>query len=70
VLDDGRYELRVPYSNPAELIMDILKFGAEVEVVAPLALRDEVIRRLRGALTAYATDAPDGCTPRHSKHAA
>jgi proteasome accessory factor C len=30
MLDDGRYQLRVPYSNPAELIMDILKYGPEV----------------------------------------
>jgi len=54
VLDDGRYELRVPYSNPAELIMDILKFGPEVEVVAPLALREAVAERLREALGLYA----------------
>ena len=24
-LDDGRYELKVPYSNDPELLMDILK---------------------------------------------
>jgi predicted DNA-binding transcriptional regulator YafY len=38
-LDDGRYELCVPYSNPAELVMDILKYGPDVEVVAPPELR-------------------------------
>lgn len=32
-LDDGRYELQVPYADPRELIMDILKFGAGVEVM-------------------------------------
>ncbi len=53
LLGDGRYELRVPYSNPAELIMDILKFGPEVEVVAPLTLREAVAERLRQALQRY-----------------
>ena len=59
LLDDGRYELRVPYSNPAELIMDILKFGPEVEVVAPLALREAVAERLREALALYGADPAD-----------
>ena len=53
VLADGRYELCVPYSNPAELTMDILKFGPEVEVVAPAALREAVAERLRAALAQY-----------------
>jgi predicted DNA-binding transcriptional regulator YafY len=53
-LDDGRYELRVPYSNPAELIMDILKYGPDVEVVAPAQLREAVAERLRLALGMYA----------------
>jgi predicted DNA-binding transcriptional regulator YafY len=63
VLDDGRYELRVPYSNPAELIMDILKFGPEVEVVAPLALREAVAERLREALGLYAEDGTAAAAP-------
>ena len=39
---DGRYELAVPYNDPQELIMDILKYGAEVEVLAPDELRQQV----------------------------
>ena len=35
-LKDGRYELRVPYSDDRELLMDLLKYGADVEVVAQL----------------------------------
>lgn len=62
LLDDGRYELRVPYSNPAELIMDILKFGPEVEVVAPDSLREAVAERLRDAAARYAA-APQQATP-------
>jgi predicted DNA-binding transcriptional regulator YafY len=57
-LDDGSYELRVPYGNPLELIMDILKYGPDVEVLAPAELREEVYERLRAATARYATRAP------------
>jgi proteasome accessory factor C len=53
-LDDGSYELQVPYSNPAELIMDILKYGPDVEVRAPEELRQGVAARLRTAAERYA----------------
>lgn len=52
-LDDGRYELRLPYADPRELIMDILKHGAEVEVVGPSSLRTAVARQLRHAANLY-----------------
>jgi predicted DNA-binding transcriptional regulator YafY len=41
-LDDGSYELSVPYGHPEELLMDVLKHGADVEVVGPADLRDRV----------------------------
>lgn len=41
-LDDGSYELSVPYGHPEELLMDILKHGADVEVVGPPDLRSRV----------------------------
>ncbi len=44
--DDGRFLLRVPYSQDTELIMDILKYGAEVEVLEPPELRARVIDRI------------------------
>ncbi len=44
--EDG-YHLHVPYSNPTELIMDILRHGEEVEVIAPQALREAVAERIR-----------------------
>jgi predicted DNA-binding transcriptional regulator YafY len=52
-LPDGRYELRVPYSNTPELLMDILKYGPDLEVIAPEELRAEVIARLTSALASY-----------------
>ncbi len=39
---DGRYTLRVPYADERELIGDILRFGADVEVVGPSSLRQKV----------------------------
>ena len=40
-LADGGYELKLPYSNPRELLMDVLRYGPDAEVVAPPALREE-----------------------------
>jgi predicted DNA-binding transcriptional regulator YafY len=50
---DGRYLLELPYSNPTELVMDILRHGAGVEVLAPPALREAVQRELSAAAAAY-----------------
>lgn len=55
-LPDGSYELHVPYRDSRELIMDILKYGADVEVVEPEGLRKEIIERLCGALARYSPD--------------
>lgn len=52
-LADGSYELRIPYANASELVMDILKHGAGVEVLEPMTLRQEVINRLQAALEKY-----------------
>jgi len=53
---NGGYELQVPYSDPRELLMEILRYGPEVEVLAPGALRERVRRRLTSALHPYETD--------------
>ena len=37
--EDGSFILEVPYADDRELLMDILKFGPDVEVLAPAALR-------------------------------
>ena len=34
-LDDGRYELKVPYADDREIIMDIMKYGADCRVISP-----------------------------------
>jgi predicted DNA-binding transcriptional regulator YafY len=38
-LDNGRYQLSIPFSDSRELIMDILKHGAEVTVIKPTFLQ-------------------------------
>ncbi len=52
-LDDGAYELSIPYRDPRELVMDVMRHGPDVEVVAPAALRAEVGRQLERAAAAY-----------------
>jgi len=52
-LEDGRYELRVPLAAREELVRDVLAYGAEVEVLAPAALRREVADRLIDAAAQY-----------------
>jgi predicted DNA-binding transcriptional regulator YafY len=53
-LPDGRYELKLPYSNSKELLMDVLKYGPDAEVLAPLSLREEMKILLQLALGGYA----------------
>ena len=52
-LQDGRYELRIPYRDARELVMDIMRHGPHVEVLEPAALRDEVKRQLETAARQY-----------------
>ncbi len=56
--DGGYYYLEIPYSDPRELMLDVLKYGPDVQVLAPPALRREVARRLQAAAGQYATKPP------------
>ena len=53
VLKDGTYELKVPYSDHRELIMDILKYGADIKVVEPESLKKMVAETLKAAMRCY-----------------
>lgn len=55
VLEDGGYELRVPYTDDRELMMDILKFGSDCRVVAPDELRMRILDECRSVLRGDAT---------------
>ena len=50
---DGSYVLSFPYSDDRELIGDIMRFGADVQVLAPPALRSKVQRSFLDAAAKY-----------------
>jgi predicted DNA-binding transcriptional regulator YafY len=50
---DGSYVLDVPYADHRELLMEVLKFGADVEVLEPRALRKQAAEALRSAAARY-----------------
>ncbi len=51
---DGSYTLEIPYSDERELIADILRFGADVEVIEPKSLRTNVAAAIHKAAQLYA----------------
>lgn len=51
--DDGSYLLEIPYADDRELVMDILRYGADVEVLAPAALRERVKAELSRMMRLY-----------------
>jgi predicted DNA-binding transcriptional regulator YafY len=53
VESDGSYILEVPYADDRELLMEIQKFGPDVEVLAPPALRRRVAESLKAAARRY-----------------
>ncbi|HVE49698.1 MAG TPA: YafY family protein [Casimicrobiaceae bacterium] len=44
---EGRFILEVPFADPRELAMDVLKYGADVEVLAPLSLVEHIAAEVR-----------------------
>jgi predicted DNA-binding transcriptional regulator YafY len=55
-LPDGRYELQVPYGDPTELAMDILRHGDSVTVVGDKTLVAVIAERLAKAAALYASE--------------
>lgn len=51
--EQGRWTLRLPFSNARELTMDILRYGADVEVLGPEFLRTGVAEAARGTASQY-----------------
>ena len=50
---DGCYLLKIPYSDDRELLGDILRFGADVQVLEPKELRAKVQKTLLEAVGKY-----------------
>ena len=53
-LDDGAYQLRLPYVDDTELVMDLLRQGEQVQVLEPPELVRAVRLRLAAATALYA----------------
>jgi len=49
-LDDGNFEMKLPYVSETELVMDVLRHGGQVRVVSPVSLTTAVIQQHRAAL--------------------
>lgn len=43
---DRSYELKIPYSKDTELLMDILSYGANVKVIAPVELARRITKEI------------------------
>jgi predicted DNA-binding transcriptional regulator YafY len=54
---DGSYLLEVPYSNSRELLMDVLRYGPDVEIVSPPTLREQVKVRAAETVRRYGATA-------------
>jgi len=52
-LKDGSYELKVPFNDPRELMMDVLRHGGEVKVLEPELLIDLVVKELKSITENY-----------------
>ncbi len=52
-LENESYRLQAPYRHSQELLMDILKYGAEAEVVEPVELRQSLIEIVSNMQKAY-----------------
>lgn len=52
--EDGSYEKRVPYADDREILMDILKYGGDCEVLYPPELAERVQEQLKLAINLYA----------------
>lgn len=50
---NGCYILKIPYADPTELIMDILRQGHHVEVLEPPELRNEIKNEAALVMAAY-----------------
>jgi predicted DNA-binding transcriptional regulator YafY len=63
--DEGAsaYELRLPYVDETEIVMDVLRQGPEVEVIEPASLREKVRQRHAEAAARHAGPGPAGQHP-------
>ncbi len=54
-LAEGTFELQIPFTDETEVVMDILRHGNQVRVLAPDSLAERVAQQLETAATQYRT---------------
>jgi len=52
-LDDGCYQLKIPYSKEPELLIDVMKYGPDVQIIEPKDLRKKIQETLIKTLRNY-----------------
>ena len=52
-LEDGSYQLKVPYSKEPELLIDVMKYGPDVQIIEPKDLRKKIQELLIDTLKNY-----------------
>jgi predicted DNA-binding transcriptional regulator YafY len=65
---DGSHVLELPYADDRELLMDILKYGPDIEVLSPEPLRRRVAETLGAAAARYQNQGQttfSGTSPQH-----
>ncbi len=53
VLEDGSLVRTIPASHEAEIMMEILKHGSQVEVLEPGWLKEKVVQEMKDAVLKY-----------------
>ena len=51
--EDGSWLLKLPFSNPRELQMDVMRYGADVEILAPDFLREAIAKEAQKTAQKY-----------------
>lgn len=54
LLEDGSLILEVPYSDQTEMVMDILRHGSNLKVLAPSSLKEKLVETLNEMIRGYA----------------
>jgi predicted DNA-binding transcriptional regulator YafY len=50
---DGRLQMELPFVDQTELLMDVMRFGPDVELMQPANLRQALIEKLQQAAARY-----------------
>ena len=54
-LECGKIRLEIPYSHSKELLMDVLRWGDQAEIISPVELREEIAEIIKNTSQIYKT---------------